>query len=132
MKGFYGPTDNLSNRGGVHSRSSIWVRVVEVSEGEIMADDIVLGAKQLKNPKGIKSQLDTDEPKRKPITRKGYMNTDTYHPGDSGMNTENTPGNTFTPEPKKHPIDEWFGRGIKRSNGLLVPNDHPAVQQSDN
>ena len=94
--------------------------------------DIVLGAKQIRNPHGYKPQLDSDEPKRKSITRKGYMNTENYHTGDRQVDTNNTPGNTFAtePEPKKHPIDEWFGRGIKRSNGPNVPRAD--IQISDN
>ena len=93
--------------------------------------DIILGAKTIKNPHGYMPRLDSDvSPKRKPA--KNGMSADNYHEGDSGMMNRNTEGNNFTSEPKKHPLDEWFGRGIKRSNGLLVPNDHPAVQQSDN
>jgi len=99
-----------------------------------MADDIVLGAKHLKNPKGIKLQLDSDvSPKRKPATS-GYVKMDAgnYYKGDSGMDTSNPPQSGIVPPEKKHPIDELFGKGIKRSNGPMVPKDHPAIQETEN
>jgi hypothetical protein len=81
--------------------------------------DIVLGAKQIKNPKGIKPQLDTDNPSL-PTPR--YANMDISNPKKSNI--------IPTPTERKHPVDEWFGRGIKRSNGPYIPRSD--IQISDN
>lgn len=92
-------------------------------------DDIVLGAKQIANPKGIKPQLDTDRPdvKKNEYVR---MGTTPYYKGDSGMDTSNPPRSDINPPEKKHPIDELFGRGIKRSNGRSIPKADVTI--SDN
>jgi hypothetical protein len=86
----------------------------------------------IKNPKGIKPQLDSDvSPKRKPSpSAYPQMSTGNYFKGDSGMDTSNPAKANTEPEPKKHPVDELFGRGIKRSNGRSIPREDVTI--SDN
>lgn len=80
-----------------------------------MSDDIVLGAKQIKNPKGIKVSSDTDNP---------------------GLPKHHAPMDISNPSTAdvipKHPVEELFMNGIKRSSGRMVPKDHPALQVSEN
>lgn len=93
--------------------------------------DIVIGAKQIPNPKGIKVSADTDRPKPKPpAPLPGGAKMDTSNPYGRGTDVSNPPMNRIEPEPKKHPIDELFGRGIKRSNGRSIPKAD--VEISDN
>jgi hypothetical protein len=81
-----------------------------------MSDDIVLGAKQIKNPKGITPKLDTENPD---LPKRKYVN----------MDTSNPPTSQLIP---KHPVEDLFMNGIKRSSGHMVPKDHPAIQVSEN
>jgi hypothetical protein len=91
-----------------------------------MADDIYIGGKQIPNPKGIKPQLDSD-PVKPPIQNKGAVTSVLpYYKGDSGMDTSNP----VPPTERKNPIDELFGRGIKRTHGRSIPKAD--VQVSDN
>lgn len=89
--------------------------------------DIVIGARQFPNPKGIKPTLDTDASPKRPSTGV-QMNSGNYYKGDSGMDTSNPEDGHV--EPKKHPIDELFGRGIKRSHGRSIPKADVTI--SDN
>jgi hypothetical protein len=67
-------------------------------------DDIVLGAKQLSNPKDVKPQLDTELP-----TRKGAL--DTSNPsGKLDADLSNPPKSDVVVEKKDHPIVEHFNR----------------------
>jgi hypothetical protein len=98
-----------------------------------MPDDIVLGAKQLKNPKGLKPQLDTDSPAK---PRNSGMSTSPYYKGDSGMDTSN-PGPTNIEPRKKDDSDLFTMHGISRNAprhqlGHMVPKNHPAIQISEN
>jgi hypothetical protein len=86
-----------------------------------MPNDIVIGARQLKNPKGIEPTLDTDikPTPPKPLTHGGQRDIRNAAP-DSEQHII----------PKQHPIEEWFGRGIKRSNGRSIPKEDVTI--SDN
>jgi hypothetical protein len=96
--------------------------------GEIMPD-IVIGARQIKNPKGIKPALDTDRPAPSP-NKFIKMNAGNYYKGDSGMNTSNPSKTNIEPAPKQHPLDDLTMRGIKRSNGNSIPRSDVTI--SDN
>ena len=85
----------------------------------------------IKNPKGIKPQLDTDAPAPTPSPNKLVkMNEGNYYKGDSGMDNHNPSRYNIEPAPKQHPVDELFGRGIKKSNGRSIPRED--VQISNN
>ena len=94
--------------------------------------DIVLGAKQLKNPHGYKPRLDTDRlPHKEPSEGYVDMSTKNYHTGDSQMTARPAKESEIAePEPKKHPLEDFFGKGIKRSNGPNVPRAD--IQISEN
>jgi hypothetical protein len=81
-----------------------------------MSDDIVLGAKQIKNPKGIKVSSDTDNP---------------------GLPKHHAPMDISNPSTAdvipKHPLEDAFTMtGIRHQPGHSVPRDHPAIQVSEN
>lgn len=65
-----------------------------------MADDIVLGAKQLPNPNNIKPKLDTESP-------------DTDAPVGAKMDISNPPVAEVN-GPKQHPIEKHFSRDKPR------------------
>jgi hypothetical protein len=82
-----------------------------------MSDDIVLGAKQIKNPKGITPKLDTENPD---LPKRKYVN----------MDTSNPPTSQLIP---KHPVEDLFEmKGIRQQPGHSVPKNHPAIQVSEN
>jgi hypothetical protein len=79
-----------------------------------MADDIVLGAKQIKNPKGIKVSSDTENP-----------DLPKHH---APMDTSNPPTSQLIP---KHPVEDLFTMtGIRHQPGHSVPKTSPVI--SDN
>jgi hypothetical protein len=95
--------------------------------------DIVIGAKQFPAPKRpVKVSADTDRPKTSGTRLSGGAKMDISNPYGRGMDVSNPPMNSMEPhpEPKPHPVDEYFGRGIKRSNGRSIPRED--VQISDN
>jgi len=97
----------------------------------VMPNDIVLGAKQIRNPKGIKPRLDSDvSSNRKPATR-GYvsMNSENYHEGDSKMDISNPPQSGIVP----HPMEKLFEKPeFRHQPGQGIPKDHPAIQETEN
>lgn len=90
-----------------------------------MADDIYLGGKQIPNPKGITSKLDTDNPD---LPKKRYVD----------MNISNPPTSSAVPKSHERPSADPFemhGIGFKdlrHPPGHGIPKDHPAIQVSEN
>ena len=74
-----------------------------------MADDIVLGAKQLLNPKHIKPLLDTDNPPTPKMS------------GGAHMDISNPPTADFIP--REHPLEKVFEKPktIRHQLGQHVP-----------
>jgi hypothetical protein len=79
-----------------------------------MADDIVLGAKQIPNPENIKPKLDTEPP-------------DTVVPTGAKMDISN-PADTNI-EGKQHPIEQHFSRSKPRHP---LGRGIPKAQVTDN
>ena len=95
-----------------------------------MPDDIVIGARQIKNPKNIKPQWDDGVDPKNPQERYGYVKKDIHNPvGKPTMDMHNPPQSDLVPK-KPHPIDDWFGRGIKRSNGNDVPREDVKISEN--
>lgn len=92
--------------------------------------DIVIGARQIPNPKGIKVSADTDRPKSKPAPMPGGAKMSVANPTGREMSVSNPPMNQMEPKEKTHPLDDFVMRGIKRSNGRSIPKED--VQVSDN
>jgi hypothetical protein len=70
-----------------------------------MADDVVLGAKQLNNPKQVQPQLDTDRPSR------SKTGMDVSNPsGRLSTDLTNPPKSSILVEKKDHPLIEHFNR----------------------
>ena len=95
-----------------------------------MANDIVIGAKQIPNPKGIKVSSDTDRPKSTPPKMPGGAKMDTSNPYGRSTDISNPPKNQM--EPKQHEIDELFQKpcGIRHPLGRCIPKADVTV--SDN
>ena len=96
-----------------------------------MADDIVLGGKQIPNPKKITPHLDTDRVKSTP--KNTYMKGDVSNAAAGGidhdrMNNFNPPTADLIP---KHPVEDLFEmKGIRHQPGRSIPKDSPVI--SDN
>jgi hypothetical protein len=93
-----------------------WIFVVEDEEreGHVMAEDIVLGAKQLPNPKNVRPMMDTESPDApRPLVK---------------MDISNPPANQL--EPHQHPLEQHFARpkSVRHPLGHRIPN----VQVSEN
>ena len=74
-----------------------------------MPDDIVLGAKTIPNPKGIKPLLDTDNPPAPKM------------PGGVHMDVSNPATAAFVP--KEHPVESLFQKPktVRHQLGRYVP-----------
>lgn len=89
-----------------------------------MADDIVLGARQLPNPSNIKPKWDTEA-------------KSVDEPVGAKMSIENAPAdpekaNGITP--KEHPLEEHFRKpqSVRHPLGQGVPKSHPAIKVTEN
>jgi len=88
-----------------------------------MADDIILGGKQIPNPKGIKPQLDTD-PDKPAVQSRGWI-----------ADTSNAPLKKPPIDTQSAPIHGIFEKPnpeFRHQPGHKVPFNHPAIAVSEN
>jgi hypothetical protein len=88
-----------------------------------MADDIYIGGRQLKNPKGAEVHSDTEAPATEPKNKLVKMDVSNPPP----MNAVQ----------ERHSADPFEMHGIRsdvprKPIGRYLPKDHPAIQVSEN
>lgn len=85
-------------------------------------DDIILGAKQIPNPKGIKPKLDTDAPDVERLTSGVSMHTEA--PSKTVMDMSNPPVADVVVTPHSHVLHDAFAKPtkVRHSLGKGIPS----------
>jgi len=86
-----------------------------------MPEDIIIGGKQIPNPKGLRPQLDTD-PVKPPVQAHAWTGDVSNAPlNGASMSTKNAPVHGLFTKPE-----------FRHQPGHSVPLNHPAIQVSEN